>query len=122
PGSAAMSWTLVAHVHTKHSPDSLTEPRALAARAVALGVNVLAVTDHNTWRGAESESGRSEEHTSEFQSRRDVVCRLLLEKKKHIVCNHLRRKRRGSHVPGFVAGVLASLRIFFWSSQCQLWS
>ena len=47
-----MSWTLVAHVHTKHSPDSLTEPRALAARAVALGVNVLAVTDHNTWRGA----------------------------------------------------------------------
>src|SRR5215469_18299134 len=26
--------------------------------------------------------GRSEEHTSELQSRRDVVCRLLLEKKK----------------------------------------
>src|SRR5438874_7224715 len=30
-------------------------------------------------RGAE---GRSEEHTSELQSRRDLVCRLLLEKKK----------------------------------------
>src|SRR5215469_18897725 len=28
--------------------------------------------------------GRSEEHTSELQSRRDLVCRLLLEKKKHI--------------------------------------
>src|SRR5690349_22543297 len=27
--------------------------------------------------------GRSEEHTSELQSRRDLVCRLLLEKKKH---------------------------------------
>src|SRR5437868_14776047 len=26
--------------------------------------------------------GRSEEHTSEFQSRFDLVCRLLLEKKK----------------------------------------
>src|SRR6266576_2046406 len=26
---------------------------------------------------------RSEEHTSEFQSRRDLVCRLLLEKKKN---------------------------------------
>src|SRR5204863_2565236 len=25
--------------------------------------------------------GRSEEHTSELQSRRDIVCRLLLEKK-----------------------------------------
>src|SRR5690349_23487395 len=27
---------------------------------------------------------RSEEHTSELQSRRDLVCRLLLEKKNHI--------------------------------------
>src|SRR5438874_8526210 len=29
-------------------------------------------------------SGRSEEHTSELQSRRDLVCRLLLEKKKKL--------------------------------------
>src|SRR5690349_23867521 len=29
-----------------------------------------------------SRSRRSEEHTSELQSRRDLVCRLLLEKKK----------------------------------------
>src|SRR5438874_7007947 len=28
--------------------------------------------------------GRSEEHTSELQSRRDLVCRLLLEKKKAV--------------------------------------
>src|SRR5690349_24168198 len=28
---------------------------------------------------------RSEEHTSELQSRRDLVCRLLLEKKKYSV-------------------------------------
>src|SRR6267378_3876708 len=28
---------------------------------------------------------RSEEHTSELQSRRDLVCRLLLEKKKKIL-------------------------------------
>src|SRR5690349_24039048 len=34
-------------------------------------------------RGAQSEVElRSEEHTSELQSRRDLVCRLLLEKKK----------------------------------------
>src|SRR6266496_6284911 len=31
------------------------------------------------WRAARP---RSEEHTSELQSRRDLVCRLLLEKKK----------------------------------------
>src|SRR5699024_12177712 len=28
---------------------------------------------------------RSEEHTSELQSRFDIVCRLLLEKKKHVL-------------------------------------
>src|SRR5690349_23981217 len=33
-------------------------------------------------RGRLRGDGRSEEHTSELQSRRDLVCRLLLEKKK----------------------------------------
>src|SRR2546421_7210236 len=32
--------------------------------------------------------GRSEEHTSELQSRSDLVCRLLLEKKKKIKTTH----------------------------------
>src|SRR2546421_8124725 len=32
--------------------------------------------------------GRSEEHTSELQSRSDLVCRLLLEKKKKINNEH----------------------------------
>src|SRR5438874_8358914 len=32
-------------------------------------------------RGHRSRIGRSEEHTSELQSRRDIVCRLLLAKK-----------------------------------------
>src|SRR6266496_6084136 len=41
----------------------------------------------NGWLGGsrvrnQGSSGRSEEHTSELQSRRDLVCRLLLEKKK----------------------------------------
>src|SRR5690349_22512837 len=33
--------------------------------------------------GVIAERWRSEEHTSELQSRRDLVCRLLLEKKKN---------------------------------------
>src|SRR6185312_16904559 len=33
-------------------------------------------------RAAPAGAGRSEEHTSELQSRSDIVCRLLLEKKK----------------------------------------
>src|SRR2546430_3653484 len=32
---------------------------------------------------AAAETGRSEEHTSELQSQSNLVCRLLLEKKKH---------------------------------------
>src|SRR5436190_17108791 len=38
------------------------------------------------WKTAvksQTSSTRSEEHTSELQSHRDLVCRLLLEKKKH---------------------------------------
>src|SRR5690606_41156229 len=31
---------------------------------------------------------RSEEHTSELQSRENLVCRLLLEKKKNNTCRH----------------------------------
>src|SRR5690349_22999181 len=42
-----------------------------------------------TGTGGPSARTRSEEHTSELQSRRDLVCRLLLEKKKKkIDCCH----------------------------------
>src|SRR5687768_18069914 len=37
---------------------------------------------------------RSEEHTSELQSRLHLVCRLLLEKKKKKTAFRLRKKRR----------------------------
>src|SRR2546421_2247550 len=39
---------------------------------------------HRAHVGASAERGRSEEHTSELQSRSDLVCRLLLEKKKKV--------------------------------------
>src|SRR5215204_7720475 len=39
-------------------------------------------------------SPRSEEHTSELQSHSDLVCRLLLEKKKNtIMSTHCKRKK-----------------------------
>src|SRR6266536_5988220 len=41
-----------------------------------------ATSDHVTRRRSPSPARRSEEHTSELQSRVDLVCRLLLEKKK----------------------------------------
>src|SRR2546422_2020394 len=42
-----------------------------------------AVAGHDHLRVVLEEPGRSEEHTSELQSRLHLVCRLLLEKKKN---------------------------------------
>src|SRR6266496_4560253 len=39
-------------------------------------------------------TARSEEHTSELQSRRDLVCRLLLEKKKKEIRRHNSLKKK----------------------------
>src|SRR5258707_7249957 len=47
-------------------------------RAPLLGGRRMAVIDHDL-------AVRSEEHTSELQSRQYLVCRLLLEKKKKLV-------------------------------------
>src|SRR2546421_9088863 len=40
------------------------------------------------WSSDVCSSDRSEEHTSELQSRSDLVCRLLLEKKKKHTLHH----------------------------------
>src|SRR3712207_7296293 len=51
---------------------------------------VLAVPDGSAFRSVQDLQGkRSEEHTSELQSRQYLVCRLLLEKKKHFHLHHL---------------------------------
>src|SRR5206468_10694623 len=50
-----------------HWPEPMRSPPLAASQAL-----------RNRWRLLE----RSEEHTSELQSRSDLVCRLLLEKKK----------------------------------------
>jgi predicted metal-dependent phosphoesterase TrpH len=45
-------WRSDLHLHTRFSRDSVTEPAALIARARKLGLNRIAVTDHNTIAGA----------------------------------------------------------------------
>src|SRR6266403_6322720 len=74
-------------------------PRAVGHRAgadavrrvvkIAPGCGIAALTlyafSSDNWNRPAAEVStlmRSEEHTSELQSRRDLVCRLLLEKKK----------------------------------------
>src|SRR2546428_9518381 len=58
--------------------------RAVHARLVGLEAGgTLARGEQRAQRGARGRVlDRSEEHTSELQSRSDLVCRLLLEKKK----------------------------------------
>src|SRR5207247_10084404 len=60
-------------------PISTTWPSAWRCCA-AMGA--CAATDASPSRRPASKVKRSEEHTSELQSRVDLVCRLLLEKKK----------------------------------------
>src|SRR5438132_10086493 len=56
---------------------------ALAVLAVRTAAALLWPTNDSTTTAATA-NGRSEEHTSELQSHSDLVCRLLLEKKKKI--------------------------------------
>src|SRR2546430_12203524 len=52
------------------------------------------------WRGTAADAARSEEHTSELQSQSNLVCRLLLEKKKNNpVSLHLCGPPRGPSAP-----------------------
>src|SRR5688572_31562080 len=41
-----------------------------------------------------AETARSEEHTSELQSQSNLVCRLLLEKKKKQIIRHINKQTR----------------------------
>src|SRR5690349_23483477 len=56
--------------------------RAAPCLVVAVGEEVDAAEAVDLQVDQPGRGRRSEEHTSELQSRRDLVCRLLLEKKK----------------------------------------
>src|SRR2546430_11059054 len=53
------------------------------ARAMGVAGHALARTPHLDRLARRGTRFRSEEHTSELQSQSNLVCRLLLEKKKH---------------------------------------
>src|SRR2546421_7913006 len=61
-------------------------------RIEALPLHLVGDGEHITRRDHDD---RSEEHTSELQSRSDLVCRLLLEKKKKIQLDPLADHGRG---------------------------
>src|SRR2546429_7147046 len=73
PGEAAAGRTVVAHLGNGASMCALARGRSVATTMSFTALDGL----------------RSEEHTSELQSRLHLVCRLLLEKKKQHVDHSL---------------------------------
>src|SRR2546429_1621902 len=91
-------------------------PRRFAAHAPS-------GTIFHLWRlaiacAASSMSGlsRSEEHTSELQSRLHLVCRLLLEKKKHAATRIAAPKRTGFRQPLRPISLTSQLPLELYSS------
>src|SRR2546427_2383320 len=72
----------IAHRLVQHAPERIIPEHADDHRRVGVGKRVSRPIDE--LREVEEEDGlqRSEEHTSELQSQSNIVCRLLLEKKK----------------------------------------
>src|SRR5438874_3208514 len=68
----------------RRPPRSTLFPYTTLFRSHA-GAHVVPTQDQRPARPGYAGAFRSEEHTSELQSRRDLVCRLLLEKKKRQV-------------------------------------
>src|SRR3712207_8730671 len=78
PRSTLFPYTTLFRSDPRPVPERCRRARAGAARAAAMqadhvGQDAALVEEHQP---------RSEEHTSELQSRQYLVCRLLLEKKK----------------------------------------
>src|SRR5690349_23935859 len=72
----------------RRPPRSTLFPYTTLFRSLASATNQLGmVIRYGDVRQFDAEplKPRSEEHTSELQSRRDLVCRLLLEKKKKMI-------------------------------------
>src|SRR3712207_8695628 len=86
PRSTLFPYTTLFRSREGDAEDARCRPRVVVQRHQLLGR--IAASEHEVPHvlafhlGLELEEGRSEEHTSELQSRQYLVCRLLLEKKK----------------------------------------
>src|SRR2546430_10440172 len=71
------------------------DPQGVMSLSVRLGRNGLPVRDgRHVAQRARHAARRSEEHTSELQSQSNLVCRLLLEKKKKRIVYSVSREAR----------------------------
>src|SRR5260370_41111118 len=76
--------TATTEIYTLSLHDALPISRIISLHVIAIGITSICMPLALYW--LLSSTARSEEHTSELQSHLNLVCRLLLEKKKnHIV-------------------------------------
>src|SRR3712207_7638426 len=73
-------WVPWARIAFPHARASVCVPRAITT-VTALVLGCASTCSTSASAPGASRSARSEEHTSELQSRQYLVCRLLLEKK-----------------------------------------
>src|SRR5690606_41713767 len=95
PRSTLSPYTTLFRSHAQKRLDRIADrhnPLALHACALEIASHALVHENEMRWLIVDIEQAlpqempnraRSEEHTSELQSREKLVCRLLLEKKKH---------------------------------------
>src|SRR5947207_9811812 len=83
PRSTLFPYTRSSDLHSSALLKVLEEPpHSLVIDSTICMAFVLSCIEMSGPRMARVSTGRSEEHTSELQSHSDLVCRLLLEKKK----------------------------------------
>src|SRR5690625_4767740 len=75
-GETTKNWMAQIELHLTRAIEFLGADRDIAS------IGVADVQAYSSWLAEIPAKGRSEEHTSELQSRGHLVCRLLLEKKK----------------------------------------
>src|SRR3712207_7180022 len=89
PRSTLFPYTTLFRSHCTNWPSSLSETSCITPLPNCAGLPVMLRSVTTSTRVALGPS-RSEEHTSELQSRQYLVCRLLLEKKKKTESRRLR--------------------------------
>src|SRR3712207_8968714 len=103
----------------------------LALNFILIKVQIFLMENSSKLYMAQTHAKRSEEHTSELQSRQYLVCRLLLEKNNlHMTAPETAQRVRGAgpadadaahldaaRVAGFSASARASARVRHWITR-----